>query len=125
MHNSYDMIYKIFSKNHDFLILLFRYWQTKEYYTSKNLLTYWNIEDGLRRWEFDQGFRMSIVPKLTKRELYQILRNSFTTVVFGTFVLLVLFVDFVLTEALQYIAEIEQHSIQSSVHNITQTRKFS
>ena len=66
---------------------------------------------------------MSIVPKLTKRELYQILRNSFTTIVFGTFVLLILFVDFVLTEALQYIQENEQQNrgLHSSIHNVTRT----
>ena len=69
---------------------------------------------------------MSIIPKLSKRESYKVLRNSFTTAAVAVLVLLVLFVDFVLAEALQYIMETEHENsnMGNLFQNLTRSGKF-
>ena len=68
-------------------------------------LTYWNVKQGLRHWEMNQGLKTLILPKFTRKELYKAWRNGISTFLFFIFVLIVLIVDFVLAEALQYVKE--------------------
>ena len=70
----------------------YRHWEKKGYFQGSEDFsgTSWNDSEGLRNWEINKGFTTQNMTKLTKRELFKVLRNSLTTFLFISFVALVL-----------------------------------